>query len=116
MVWLDLDYIQRDALGATKRCIITGHPNVVRFSLAVDSDTPWYTGTGTVPSGLYDVRSVLSHEFGHVTGWQGHFANSIGDGCEYNTGRHTMCPDIPAGSNWMQSLATHDIHTFQAAY
>lgn len=46
------------------------------------SDAPWYYGTaGTVPTGEYDLQSVVTHELGHGLGFTGsYYDDSVGIG------------------------------------
>lgn len=93
---------------------------IQRFSLAFDPGAgdygrSWYTGTGDAPSDTYDLWSVAAHEFGHVTGFWGHFGEG-GTLCANDNSRHTMCPNIPPGTERQRTLQEHDTHTFDNAY
>lgn len=104
-------------LGEVRLCVSTGG-NVIQFSLAIDPDAggaSWYTGTGDAPSDTVDLWSVAAHEFGHVTGFYGHFSESSSV-CDNNSSRHTMCSPIYGGTERQRTLNTHDEHTFSGAY
>lgn len=126
----DLDSIGSGVLGATLTCFNTSTAQIVTFHMAIDNDRDWYTGTGDandgflqtcVPSCQDDLWSVLSHEFGHATGFigpsstGGHFAESDA-ACPESDARNTMCPSIAPGTERMRTLEGHDIHTFTNAY
>lgn len=112
--WRNLDYLGIGVLGFTPHCENTAGV-VTRFSMSIDSNASWYTGTGEGPGGQYDLWSVASHEWGHATGWYGHFASSESI-CVDNSAQATMCPFIRDGTQRIRTLDTHTIHTFQAAY
>jgi Matrixin len=100
------------ALAKTFRCRTSSE--LWTFNIKFDSDRPWYTGTGDPPGDKFDMWGVAVHEFGHATGWKGHFEDSS----QYCTDvpYHTMCPSLPSGAQWMRSLESHDTHTFGGAY
>ena len=92
--------------------------------VVLDTDGPWYKGTGNVPDGEVSVWEISAHEFGHATGtyisgpngghWPGPPSNqcSIG-GAEADW---TMCPSGFAGFAYLIPLEPHDIDTFQDFY
>lgn len=79
-----------------------------------DTRSNWYTGSSTsVPSGKYDLRSVITHEFGHAGG----FAHLSGSTICSGSTRQTMCSGgLPTGTSYKRSLESHDKHTFANAY
>lgn len=89
------------------------------FTIAYDDSPTWHSGTGTPPTGEFDVESVAAHEWGHAMGFglgagQDHFTDAD---CG-SASRATMCATTPSGANgdiW-RSLEPHDIHTTEAAY
>jgi hypothetical protein len=99
---------------------------VIRVSIGVDSthylpntsQSAWYTGESeTMPSEEHtDLRSVLTHEFGHATGWSGHYSESYQGVCPETTNRAVMCEPIIRGTSWQRDLQADDVHTFEAAY
>jgi hypothetical protein len=112
--WRNLDYLGTGVLGFTPHCENSSGV-VTRFSMSLDSNAPWYVGTGDAPSGRVDLWSVTTHEFGHATGWVGHF--SEGDAvCPDDSTRATMCPGIYPGTERQRTVSTHDVHTFVGAY
>lgn len=94
----------------------TSHQFLIRF----DSDDTWYDGTGTPGSNQVDLKSLATHEFGHATGgWLdessgGHWSSS--SSLCTDSPRHTMCPSINKGENFMRGLELHDSHTFTGLY
>jgi hypothetical protein len=94
-------------LGQTQRC--TSGSTITRARVFLDTLDGWYLGSGS-PGGLYDGRSALTHELGHVGGFSGHFA----DACSGTI--NTMCPTVAAGTTHMRTLESHDEHTFDGAY
>lgn len=110
--WRDLDYLGSGVLGYTPHCENSSGV-VTRFSFSVDSDRTWYTGTGTATS--WDLWSLTTHEFGHATGWYGHFSpgESI---CDNTASQATMCPEYFPNTVRMRTLDDHSKHTFVAAY
>lgn len=94
-------------LGNTQLCFAGS--TVVRGRVFLDTLDGWYLGSGS-PGGLYDGRSVLTHELGHAGGFVNHFS----DACAGTI--NTMCPSIGAGQSHWRTLESHDEHTFDAAY
>lgn len=85
----------------------------IRFDDAED----WYRGTSNPPSGRLDALSLAVHEFGHSTGWRGHF-DPDADVCDVGgqDDRQTMCPYFAYDATWWRNLEEHDRHTFDNAY
>ena len=106
-------------IGSTQRCTSPGH--MERFHLKINShDLDFFWGSGSsYPSGEYSARGILTHEFGHASGWDEHWGDT-GDNqlCPSNsTDKHTMCASTSPSTSWsLASLETHDIHTFENAY
>lgn len=105
------------ALATESTCTSTSTGNITRSSITVDrTGRTWHQGSSSsVPAGSTDLRSVLIHEFGHATGFAGHFVNSSITDCT-GSDRNTMCSGLPSGTSYKRSLESHDIHTIQAAY
>jgi len=53
------------ALAST--CTAMAGTAITDWDMALNSQTPWWT-TGTCPSGSFELKSNLAHEFGHVVG------------------------------------------------
>lgn len=83
---------------------------VCTFTLTVDWDESWYTGTGTPSSIQKDLQSMLTHELGHAAAL-GHTEVT----CTGST-RPTMCPTLPTGTNYMRSLEADDRNGIANAY
>lgn len=110
---------QRGRIAFTQPCIRFASPNRVMFFFQVyDSETTWYTGTGDAPASAYDFLSIATHEFGHGTGFEGHFDQQQpwSGICANNASRPTMCAAEDPGRERLRTLENHDVHTFDAAY
>lgn len=111
-------------LGITYTCYHADTMTEFGLQVIIDSGGGfnWYTGTGNPGAQQFDLRSVLTHEFGHGTGFLGDVstrANEHFEGptlCPPTPMRQTMCDGTYEGTNWTASLEAHDIHTYQAAY
>lgn len=84
-------------------------------SIKYDEDENWYYGTGSSGSNQYSFRGVALHEFGHMTGWAGHYPDNSGE-CDGSGAHHTMCPKPRSDGDAWKSLEQHDVHTFNATY
>lgn len=133
--WGEADAAVPTVFGTTWRC--TQGSQMVSMNIVVDDDQTWYTGTGSTPAGSVDLQQVLTHEFGHGTGFYGpccspdvgHFdseeegvcAVTIAPGVKdyYTKVRHTMCPGgagSGVGSDRGRTPEPHEIETFHNAY
>lgn len=101
-------------LGVTTWCIPSGEYYLDAFRILYDSAEVWYSGSGDAPPDQRDVRSVSAHEFGHATGFYGHFTAS--DLCGDVGTDQTMCGYYTPGTERFRTLETHDVHTFEGAY
>lgn len=84
--WRDLTWPYADntlGVGIVIACV-TPPDRHCSATITLDSLMPWYTGLGTPSSSQYDIRSVASHEWGHV--------NSIRH--ETNDNTYVMYPTI----------------------
>jgi len=115
--------------GVTRKCIDTA-PNpdkMFNFQLVLDSTgQTWSDSTGAPGSDKVDTRHVATHEFGHATGWTGHYVNvtrcpTAGPFSDWET----MCDSVDVlastsdteyGKTFRRSLDVHDIDVLQAAY
>jgi Matrixin len=115
------------ALGVTITC--ANSVEIRTSQLVFDKDEEWCTGTGNCYDGVFgtgvganfDLWSIATHEWGHMTGFTGPFANGHFDPdaaiCEgTDEAQQTMCPYYQAGSERWRTTNTHDEHTFQDAY
>jgi hypothetical protein len=106
-----------NTLARTYTCYDSGGSYVFIESKQIkfDDGENWHTaGSNDVSSLEYDALGLSVHEFGHATGWHGHFAEG-GELCEAGV-KHTMCPVIHRGSAAWRTLEEHDRHTFNYAY
>lgn len=83
---------------------------ITRAAMRFTTAGTWYTGSGTVPSGQYDLRGFSAHEFGHALGFAGHFTSLC------SSPLHTMCGGLGAATSAWRSLEVHDIHTVAPRY
>src|SRR5262245_61712110 len=114
-----------DAYGDARLCM-DGTGAFTTFRVAFNSSDPWYTGSSTpVPNTQTDVFSIGAHEFGHATGWDGHFTNENMCPRANYTVWQTMCTSIDVledinhgerGRHFRRTLEEHDKHTFEMAY
>ncbi|MGI8775483.1 MAG: matrixin family metalloprotease [Actinomycetota bacterium] len=104
-----------NTLARTYKCKFSGTSELYSAQIKFDEAEAWYTGDATPPpSDKFDVEAIATHEFGHATGWSGHFLES-GTHCT-DTPKETMCPTIPSGKAYWRTLETHDKHTLVNAY
>lgn len=113
-------------LGLTQLCVVrpsTGTQRVSKFQVTYELTAElggangWYKGSGDPGPNQWDLRSIATHESGHVTGFYGHF-NELDEACPLTFNRSTMCPGSTGvkGTTWLRSREVHDNHTFNAAY
>lgn len=87
------------------------------FNVVFDSGDIWWSQTGGAPANALDVWSFATHEMGHGSGWFGpHLSDSSACPGSDQVTQHTMCRAINPGTETWRTLATHDWHTFEAAY
>jgi hypothetical protein len=86
----------------------------VRFDT---SNRTWHVGSSSAPSGTSDFRGIAAHEFGHSTGFDGHFPNGGGTcASSPTTSDNTMCSTFSGTGYHWRTLGSSDIAEFQAAY
>jgi matrixin len=77
-----------------------------------DSAENWYTGSGTPGGSQIDLRSVATHEFGHITG----IDHSQSSNCPGSSSDPTMCPYYTLGSSYFRTLENDDRSALAANY
>ncbi len=102
---------------STQKC---GGTHFTHMVVAYDTqESSWYTGSLSPGSGQVDLRSIATHEAGHLTGSAGHWDEASGGDpfdsvyCNGVLQRHTMCRAIGLGQTHWRSLEEHDVHTWQ---
>ena len=105
------------AQGASAICDSDNDGLLEAFVAIFNPDNQWNLGSGSPGTQEWDLRSIATHEAGHVWGFTGHFdeGSSL---CPQNSSRHTMCPGHSSvlGTDWLRTLETHDSHTISNAY
>jgi hypothetical protein len=107
----------------------SGTPKQFRWAQIVVDSTPVYpwSTTDTPTTSRADFQSSFNHEMGHFAGstygpasaggdQRGHFLDSDSTTCPESAARNVMCKTMRLGTIYNRELATHDVHTFQAAY
>lgn len=116
-IWVTSRSLPAGTLGVESTCGTS--TSISRSVVSFDDDfsTSWYFGSSsTVPAGEHDFRSVAVHEFGHATGFSGHWTSTDASTNCSTTARHTMCPSVQTGTSYWRTLEYHDIHVIEAAY
>lgn len=110
-------------LAFTDTCEAPGY--ISRFSMSLNMDFSWYSGTGNPSSSYWDMQSIATHEAGHATGWGstsynslGHYASSSAECTGATKPKATMCWYDPnaMGTIWMRTLEADDTTTYGWAY
>jgi hypothetical protein len=94
------------------------------FVVIIDTNSEWYWPESGDPTATYtwSFRSIMTHEAGHVTGWDEVHLPNITETCPNNaSGHNTMCNDewgafYGAGGNADMTLESHDIGEINQAY
>ena len=101
--------------GFTPQCKQRGKNRILFFVMYLNSTEKWYSGTADAPADRTDVWSIATHEFGHGTGFVGHFPRG-GSLCGNSSAQQTMCQPYFQGTERQRTLESHDVHTFNGAY
>ncbi len=103
-------------LGFTPGCVSNGGRRMVGFSMVINSRYRATYRKAGPPAGSFDGPAVLTHEFGHATGWYGHYDTGSSQ-CDKRGAYQTMCPIWrPNRARAWRTLGRHDKHTINAAY
>jgi hypothetical protein len=108
-------------MGSVGNASLCAGANMTKAVIQFDDNANWYTGSGGPLASQYDLRSVAAHEFGHATGFMpsinmGHFSATDAACTVADPNKDTMCAGASPGTVWKRDLASHDIHTVEAAY
>ncbi|HEY5890455.1 MAG TPA: hypothetical protein VIW94_07135 [Acidimicrobiia bacterium] len=104
----------QSTLGVTWRCV--GIIHLERAYVGLRSASTWYVGAGSPGAGQYDLRSTITHEFGHAGGLNIDFSGTSLCDNDNNPPYHTMCGTALISNTWKRSLETHDIHSMEGFY
>lgn len=119
LFWTNLGGAGGD-LGLTDICVYPGTNQIRTVNVAIDGTEPnWHTGSGNPPADRWDLRSITTHEFGHATGFHGHWPDWGFPGlCPQSSTTQTMCTNISwyLGHTYFRTLGSHDSHTFDNRY
>lgn len=118
---------QQDVQASTTRCKNLGTGAYGRWYITIDSSYTWFTGSGQAPPGDQHLRGIMTHEFGHATGFGSgtsgspHFVEGDGACTTSASTRATMCVSWGGATydsleHEMTSLEDHDKHTFLNVY
>ena len=111
-LWIVTQAISPLAYESTCATSTTITRSIIRLD---DTRSNWYVGSSSsVPSGRYDLRSSVIHEWGHAGGFSGHW-DGVGEDCT-GSDRETMCSGLPAATSYKRSIELHENHTFDSAY
>lgn len=102
-------------VATTYSCVDVTTAEAVSVQVLIDADERWFT-TNTAPTaGKYDLVGAVAHEFGHATGWEGHYA--IDDRrCAEGAHVERMCPRLAPNSTAWRTTGSTDRAIFGAAY
>jgi len=86
------------ARGDTAICDGQGTTNIfhawMRVETGIGSDDPYWGSDSPEPNNTMGMRGVITHEFGHVLGFSGHWDSDHPSWCDQSAGSpswHTMC-------------------------
>lgn len=119
--------------GVTSTCVTapdlpSDYPRITKFVQAYEAtpdQSAWYSESGSPGPNQWDLRSIVTHETGHATGFlggpnnEGHFGNnSTRCPVPRTSATATMCPGASGiiGSTWLRSLESDDLSAIQDAY
>lgn len=124
---VDYDEFYDDTVfGDTLTCDMDHNGIIDFFWIVINEDKPWHYYWNTNPAtGEFDFTGLFTHEFGHATGFNGHFPGSSG-ACDTNplSAFSDMCTGNTIGffngassdgKAW-RSLTAHDIGEANQAY
>ena len=125
LVWTGRPVDSEQYLGVTQWCTSgsSGIDRITKFQITFEKTAElagasgWYTGSGQPGANQWDLRSIATHEAGHVTGFYGHFDESP-VACPLDVDRATMCGGHVEmkGTTRLRTREAHDNHTFADVY
>lgn len=94
---------------------------LIGATMTFDRDEEWFFADGGEElGGRHDLRSVATHEWGHMQGWWGHFDENSSLCDPYTESPYvtyqTMCPYIDASTNYGADLNDRDKFWYRKAY
>jgi hypothetical protein len=102
-------------VATTYSCVNASSAEAVSIQVAIDSDDRWFTGAAPSAPGEYDLIGAAAHEFGHATGWEGHYASDDWR-CTDAARAERMCPQLSPESTSWRLLGLTDRRIFDGAY
>ncbi len=119
---LDTNGVHRTSLdgpngivATTYSCIDATTAEAVSIQVVIDADDRWFTGNTPSAPGEYDLIGAVAHEFGHATGWEGHYAPHD-PRCTSSAHPERMCPALATGSTAWRTTGLTDKAVFGSAY
>lgn len=100
-------------------CALEYYGWILNAGIRIDEDENWYVNnSGSPPLTHYDLEAAMTHEFGHLYGWNYHFFDNSAVCPDPLTlsSRHTMCRQMTQGFTNFRTPEGHDVHTMAEAY
>lgn len=100
-------------VATTFTCIDPATAEAVSAQILLDGQEQWAVGSAPPRPRAYDLLGAVAHEFGHITGWTGHY-NLQDPQC--SLAFELMCPALGPGSTVWRMFGITDRAIFDSAY